>query len=243
MTTARDIVTAALKKVGVVGVGQPISADDANDAFTDMNDMLAQWTRKRWLVFHEVDVAFLSTGAQSYTVGPSGNFNVTARPARLEAAFVRQIPSSGAQPDLPLRILEAREDYNRVTLKTQTGFPAAIFYDAAYPLGAVYPVPVPTTGIYEIHLTLKDVLSGFATLNTVVNLPPEYNAALKWNLAIRTHASYPGNPVMPEVVALARDSLNVIRNANAQVPELRMPPGLVRRGGRYNIYTDYPNVI
>ena len=60
-------------------------------------------------------------------------------------------------------------------------------------------------------------------------LPPEYIPALKWNLTIRIHASYPGNPATPEVVALARDSLNVIRNANAEIPELSMPAGLGTR--------------
>jgi hypothetical protein len=234
LTTALDIVTAALKKSGVVGQGQVAEPEDANDAFGDLNDMLAQWQRKRWLVYHLVDVAFTSTGAQSYTVGPGGNFNV-ARPDRVEAAFVRLLNAT-QQPDIPLTLLEARETYNRVVLKAQPGFPSYIFYDPAFPLGAVYPVWVPTAGLYEIHLTLKEQLGAFASLNSTVSLPPEYMAALKWNLTIRIHASYPGYPVSPEVVALARDSLNTIRNANAQLPELEMP--LSRRGGRYNIYTN-----
>lgn len=239
MTTARDLITSALKKSGVVGVGQTASAEDANDLFDDLNDMMSQWAYERWLVYHLVDVPLVSTGAQSYTVGPGGDFNVTARPDRLEAAFVRFLGAT-ATPDLPLKLLQSREDYNRVTLKSQPGFPQAIFYDSAFPLGSVFPVWVPTAGIYEIHLTLKAVLSIFASLDTVVSLPPVYNAAIRWNLTARACVSY-SLPVPPGVVAFAKNALNVIRNSNTQVPELRMPPGLVRRGGRYNIFTDFPN--
>jgi hypothetical protein len=94
-----------------------------------------------------------STGAQSYTVGTGGDFNV-ARPDRLEAAFVRQlIPSGQNQIDFPLQILQAREDYNRIALKTMGTLPQVIFYDSAYPLGVIYPWPVPQASIYQIHLT------------------------------------------------------------------------------------------
>lgn len=238
MTTALQIVTAALKKSGVIGVGQTAAAEDANDAFDDLNDMVAQWQRKRWLVYRLVDVLFLSTGAVSYTVGVGGNFNV-ARPDRLEAAFVR-LTSSNLPVDMPLTLLQSREDYNRVRLKTQSGYPYWIFYDPAFPTGAVYPWPVATAGLYEIHLTLKEQLGAFANLNSTVNLPPEYTAALKWNLTARICMSY-ALPVPPGVVAMAKDALNTIRNANAQIPEARMPAGLPGRGGRYNIFTDAPN--
>ncbi len=37
-----------------------------------MNMMLAQWQRKRWLVYSLDDVSFAPTGAASYTVGVGG---------------------------------------------------------------------------------------------------------------------------------------------------------------------------
>ena len=69
MTTPQDIIRAALKKAGVLGVGQSALAEDTNDAYDDMQDMLGQWQRKRWLIWHLVDYSVLSTGAQSYSVG------------------------------------------------------------------------------------------------------------------------------------------------------------------------------
>lgn len=234
--TPNDLIIQALKKAGVLGVGQTAAAEDVNDAFLDLNMMLAQWQRKRWLVYHLVDVATPSTGAQSYSVGIGGDFNV-ARPDRLEAAFFRQtVQSQPAQIDYPLEILEAREDYDALALKQLTAFPSAIFYDAAFPTGAVYPWPIPQAALYEIHLTVKAQLGQLAALAVPINLPPEYQAALLWNLAARLRPSYQ-MPPDPTITTLALDALNIISNANAQVPRLRLPADLLRPGV-YNPLSD-----
>lgn len=41
--TAGSIINLALKMAGILGVGQTATAEDANDAFTVLNMMLAQW--------------------------------------------------------------------------------------------------------------------------------------------------------------------------------------------------------
>jgi hypothetical protein len=237
--TPAELIALALLDSGVIGQGQTASAEDANNAFIRLNMMMAQWRRKRWLVYHEVDVPLTSTGAQSYTVGTGGDFDV-ARPDRLEAAFVRQlIPSGQNQVDYPLEILQAREDYNLIALKTMGTLPQVIFYDSAYPLGVVYPWPVPQASIYQIHLTLKADLPQFTSLAQTINLPEEYRAALHYNLCARLRPAYQ-MPPDPSIVGLARDALNVIRSANTQIPRLRMPASLRRNGGRYNILNDQP---
>ena len=235
MTTPNDIILSALKKAGILGVGQSASAEDINDAFNDLNDMLASWQRKRWLIWHDVDVSLVSTGAKSYSVGIGGDFNI-ARPDKLEAAYIRQISTSGNQVDYNLRILPSREDYSMIPLKSLTAFTGKIFYDSGYPLGQVYPYPIPNAGLYELHLILKEQLGQFTTLTQILNIPLEYIPAMKWNLAIRLMASYK-LPQDGAIIALAKDALNVIRMANTQVPNLKMPGALINRG-MYNIYSD-----
>lgn len=236
MATPNEIINQAFKKSGVLGVGQTASAEDTNDAFLDLNDMLAQWQRQRWLIWHLVTTGFTSTGAVSYTVGPGGNFNIP-RPDRLESAFLRQLVTTQPnQVDYPLGIIQAREDYNRIALKTLSTFPMYVFYDSAYPTGVVYPWPVPQPSIYQLFITTKAHLSRFSTLTEEIDLPPEYIAALKWNLAARLRPSYQ-LPEDPQITALANIALNVIRNANAQVARLTMPDDVVRNGN-YNIFSD-----
>jgi hypothetical protein len=238
MATASEIVTQALKKAGVLGIGQTPSAEDANDAFLDLNDMLAQWQRKRWLVYHLVTYSFTSTFSHSYTVGPGQNFNVAVRPDKCESAYFRQLVNATPnQVDYQLKIVNAMEDYNKITLKQLTTFPEYLFYDPAWPTGLAYPWPVIQSGIYQLFLTFKEQLTAFASLAATVNLPPEYVPALKWNLAARILTSYPGLPENPKLIALAKDSLNTLRLANAQVPSMSMPAHITRRG-IYNIYSD-----
>jgi hypothetical protein len=237
MTTPQDIIRAALKKSGVLGVGQTALAEDTNDAYYDLQDMLGQWQRKRWLIYDLVDYAYTSTGAQSYTVGPGGNFNINPRPDRIESAFFRQmIQSQPNQIDYPLEIIEAREDYNRIALKQLTTFPQYLFYDSNFPTGLAYPWPLPLASIYEIHLTVKQTLNQFTSLSQTINLPLEYMAALKYNLAVRLRQAYQ-LPPDPAMIGLAKDALNVIRNANVQIPRLRIPTDLIRPG-LYNVFSD-----
>jgi hypothetical protein len=239
LTTPRAIVTLALKSAGILGVGQDALAEDVNDTFDVLNGMLGQWNKKRWLIFNLLDIFVATTGAMSYTVGPGQQFDVP-RVDRLEAAFFRQYVSGvpgQTYVDYPLEILQSREDYNKIALKELVSWPDAIFFDSGYPVGNVYPVPIPLqNGTFELHLTIKNTLGQFASLDSEINLPDEYKEALWTNLTIRVCAMYPGAVLTPAVEGLAKSSLATVRMANAQVPKLDMPSRLVRPG-LYNIYS------
>lgn len=105
--TPLDIITMALKRARVLGVGQTVSAEDADTAFRELNVMMAQWAKERYLVYTLVQLAKMCTGAQSYTVGPGGDFDVALRPDIIDAAFIRQFPTppiveSGPTVTVPL---------------------------------------------------------------------------------------------------------------------------------------------
>jgi hypothetical protein len=241
MPTVLDLVNLSLFSAGIVGTGQTASAQDANNAYTMLNYMLSEWQRKRWLVWHLVDLAVVSNGSVSYTVGPGGNINVPQRPDRLEAAYLRQLVAAPPfQVDFPIQILEAREDYSRISLKELTSFTRYMWYDAAYPLGAIFPWPLPNATIYELHILIKEQLSQFTSLSQTFNLPLEYENTIHWNLTDRLIAAYQV-PLDPDqrnkIERLAKDSLNTIRKANAQIPRLTMPTNLIRPGV-YNPYSD-----
>lgn len=238
LQTPQDLISFSLRAIGILGVGQSALAEDYQDAFSALNGMMGMWNRSRWLIYHLIDVSKVSTGAQSYTVGPGGDFDVP-RPDRLEAAFFRQFVSS--QPnkvDYPLQLLEAREDYNQIALKTLTSWPSYIFYDAAIPLGVVYPWPIPQASTYELHLTLKATLPQFQSYVQSVNLPDEYTQTIWMNLAIILGTIYPGSVISDDLRRMAKGALETIRAENTQVPSLKLPGGLPGRGSKYNIYSD-----
>lgn len=277
ITTAQDIIQFSLKATGVLGVGQSALPEDLDDSLNALNMMIGIWNRKRWLLWHLLDVGVVSTGSLYYAIGTGEQFDVP-RPDRLEAAYFRQlvpgvpatitsdpapgisIMSDGPQPlliaadgpqpqvglfiDFPLQILESREDYSRIQLKNLTTFSRYIFYDAAFPVGNIYPWPVIPATIFELHVLVKDVLTTFPSLSTPINLPPEYYEAIWSNLALRQRTMYkiPAPPSdQDDVKDLAKAALDTIRGANAQIPRLGMPAALWNRNrGSYNILSDQP---
>jgi hypothetical protein len=235
MTTGTDLITLALKDIGALGIGQSVSAEDTADALATLNMMLGQWDAERLSVYHLVDTAHQANGSVSYTIGIGGDFNVT-RPIKINAAYARlQSSGAGSAVDYRITMIDAREDYSRISLKTLSSFPEYAFYDSAYPLGNLFLYPVPNSS-YELHIVTMETLPQLATAGTSVNLPPPYLAALRYNLAIYLCPSYQLEPT-PSLVRLAMNAKRVIKRMNTQIPSLTMPRGLMTKS-RYNIYSD-----
>ncbi len=229
----------ALKLCGAMGAGQSPASSDIDDAMNYLQMMMAQWQERRWLVYALQDQVLVSTGAQVYTYGPGGNFN-TPWVDHLEAAFFRQtIPTNPNQIDYMLELINSREDYDRLSLKNLTTFPQYVFYDAQYPVANVYFWPVPPGSLYELHLSVVTQLPLITSLTQNLILPPSYQEALTLNLAVRLRVHYQ-LPLDPALNGLASVALQTLRNANAQIPRLRMPNNL-NRGGFYNVFSDQAN--
>jgi len=238
--TCGVLLTNALVDAGIVGVDEAIEPEVLNRAFRQVNWLLAQWARKRWLVYRIQDYSFVCTGAQNYSVGLGATVNINPRPDRLEYAFLRflnQNPPSGLFADIHLDIIQSHEDYARITVKNVGTLAWRIFYDPEWPVGTLKPWPVPQSDIYEIHIGFKVVLPRFSSVAQTINFPPEYEAALNWTLARRLRASYQ-LPPDPAVDSMARDALNTIRLANQAVGTLRMPSFLRNRNRAYSYQSD-----
>jgi hypothetical protein len=240
--TAQDMCTLALKNASLLGIGQAPDPADLSDVFSLLQGMMGIWSRKRWLIWHLLDLSVptLETAKRQYSIGPGGDYDFP-RPDRLEAAYFRQFVvgpanNGGGPVDFTLEIYNSMEDYATVALKFLTSWPQAVFYDAAFPFGQIYPLPIPNVPNSELHVIIKDTLNQFPTQTTPVYLPPEYFEAIWTNLAIRVAASFPGSNLNPLTVGLAKAARSTIRGANAQIPRLRMPTGMVR-APLFNIYS------
>ena len=236
----QQLITNMLVDAGIVGIDESIEQPYINRAFTQVNWMLAQWARKRWLCYRIQDYSFVSTGAQTYTVGNGQFININPRPDRLEYAFLRflsGVASGGLPVDIPVKIIQSHEEYSRITVKTVGTLAWQMFYDPIWPVGLLFPWPVPQASIYEIHMGFKVVLPRFTSIQQKINFPPEYEAALNWCGARRLRASYQ-MPPDATVNQLARESLNVLRLANQAMPTLTMPLELSARNRAYDYRGD-----
>lgn len=162
MTTAREIIQLALKQVGILGVGQTPLAEDTNDAFTLLQQMIHQWQERRWLVPSLQKISFQTDGSVSYTVGVGGDINIK-RPNDIKAAYVVQRNTGSNPVSLPVKKIFSYEDYARITVKNLNSLPDHFFYDAQYPLANLFIWPLGNS-TYDIHLVIENQLGFGSTI-------------------------------------------------------------------------------
>lgn len=208
MTTARQIVTRSLQKIGALVKSEPPSADEAVDALNSLNALIDSWSNDVLNIYARTWETFSLTGASSYTIGTGGDFNTT-RPTSIADAYVR----SGTI-DYPLVVI-GDEEYNSISYKSLAGIPEFLNYSNAYPLGVIRLYPLDSSS-YTLFLLTEKPLSGFATLDTDLSMPPGSERALIYNLALELAPEYNQKPD-PYIVKIAQDSLGLIRSKSAQV--------------------------
>lgn len=236
MSTWGDLIALWMRDAGVLGVGQALQAQDTADAIRRCNMMLAQWKRRRWLVYHLVDLSAVMDGSLFYTFGTGGTFNYP-RTDQIESAFVRQLTQAQPnQPDFPLRLIHSMEEYSRIALKNLAAGPSwALFYDSGYPLGKLYPYPL-SSSQYELHVQVKAELDSIANAADTIVLPPEYELAIYASQMKMTRSAY-RLAADKTIDDLAKSALETLRSSNFQIPTLNMPAGVQGRGA-YNIWND-----
>lgn len=177
MTTARDLITSAMKKAGVLTKGMTPDAEEASDGLNALNQLLSLWSTERLLCVSLVDETFALTGGDgTYTMGIGGDFN-TAKPMKVTAAFVRS-----GNTDYPLEIIGA-ERFASIGDKSTQGSPADYLYVAYGATQATLNLwPIPNSG-WTLGIQSWKALSSIASLDTVLTLADGWEMALVTNLA------------------------------------------------------------
>jgi len=121
--TALDIINEAFRDVGIKGTGRNLTAEDISTGLRRLNWLISQWNQKKIFIYHMVELSLTSTGALSYTCGPGGDFPFVDAPRKMDSAFVRLI-NSGIPVDRSLGIIQSKEDYNRISLKSMGTIPS-----------------------------------------------------------------------------------------------------------------------
>lgn len=228
--TARDLISGALRLLGVYQSGENITAHEAKDGLLSLNDMLESWSLERLMISIKTRETFdLIAGQAKYTFGPLGDFN-SLRPTRIEyATYLIDGLEQG------LEILQSDDEWSGLSQKTQTSTqPTQIYLEAATPLANLYVWPVPS-GAGKIVLTSWKPLAKFSDVNAEIDLPEGYSLALRSNLAIHLAPEY-AKSVSGELLTMAESSKSRIKAINIK-PEYFVcdAPG-VRRGSM-NIFT------
>jgi len=221
MSTAADLITQALKDIQVLDESETPSAYLMADALATLNQMLASWQVSNLYVYAQTETTFSPTGAISYTVGSGGNVNIT-RPDRIDYAFLRD--SGGL--DYPIDLLETFEEYQGIGLKTLSTIPSVFYYNPSYPLGTLYLYPQPSAADGIMHIIASTPLPVYGAAATAINMPPEYDIAIRFSLA-EILGEMMGKGASNGIVAFAAKARRMLKRNN-----LKISPLNINEGGR-----------
>jgi len=204
--TAQELIDAALRVIGAVDPGETPGTTERNNGLEAMRIMLRQWSAKGLFVFAATeDTHALTAGTESYTIGSGATINTT-RPVRIRSAYV-----AGGGLDRPLDII-GLDEYARLQQKDLgMSYPHKLMYLPGYSVGTIYLYP---PGGGTLHLWSEKPLTDPTTLGGDVTFPGEYDAAIKFGLAVHIAPEY-GGLRDPMVAALAQEAYNDIIRINA----------------------------
>jgi hypothetical protein len=234
MATANDMISRALRLIGVLGQGRRTLTDnEKTDGLDALNTMLDSWSIDRSKIYQLLtETHTLSAGTADYSIGSGGTIDTT-RPVRIEQAFIRD----SSNYDYPVTIIN-KKAYDMVTLKTTQSRPKYLYYDEIFPLAFIRLIYTPSDAD-TLHFTSWKQLQQFSTATTALSMPPGYQRAIEYNLALELHPEYPGSQLNPRVDAIAKDSLSKITSINQDTEVLDVTDPIITIEGRShrNIFT------
>lgn len=190
--TVRDVVTAALRKIGVVAADEAVSAVDMADGIEALNFMLKSWQRKRYLKWTYTEGSKTLTTAASYTLSP-------IRPIRIHSARYK---STGGV-ETPMQRL-TRDEYFNLPIKTTTGIPTSFYYDKQREAAKLYVWPVLASATTEsIEYTYEREMEDIAAAGDTPDVPIEWYECVIYNLAATLSDDFEKDAQKVEIKALA----------------------------------------
>jgi len=156
-------------------------------------------------------------GTSSFTIGPGGQL-AAPRPARCDAIAAASGTYRGT-----VQIVSAAE---WSTMLEPSGAPITVpmelYIDYGFPAVTLNVWPVGAPGTIEVHSL--QALQSFAAIGDTVALPPGYEAAIRYNLAVALLPEYPRAEVDPSLIPQAQNFKASLVQLNAATQMLSQAP-------------------
>lgn len=219
--TAYDLITTAMRKLGVLAAGETPSADEANTGLQALNDVIETWNVEGMALVGSLPSTYTTTpGVNTYTVGVGGLWN-GQRPAEIQSAYCTV---SGV--DFPIGIWTLEEWMDQPIKTVQQQVIERLVYVNSYPLGQVVLWPTPQQAI-PVTINFNQEIADVTSLSTTLNLAPGYARALQYAVAVELQSEFGGQ----DMSAYAKATLAVIKRANAG-PQIASFDSALTGGGR-----------
>lgn len=228
--TVTDIITDALLEIGAIGPGEAVAPENLSFCLNKFNRMMDRFAARSVMAYNVSFALFtIQANHSPHSIGPGGDFNVTQRPVRIEAAV--WILGAGATAiDAPLITIRDDDWWAANQVKGMTSSLATdLYYSPDWPLGSCYFWPVPS-GAGQVRLELWGLLPTNKAAGNVITLPPGYWDMVVNNLALELCPGFEKSP-NPVLMRNATQSLKAVEGNNDGSPRMRTAePGQTSRG-------------
>jgi hypothetical protein len=219
----------------ILAVGEVPLSNESSDALQVLNDMVDTWSTEQLLIYAKAYESFpLVVNQQAYQMGSGApDFN-TARPQKIEDINFQQV-SGNTTVELPIEIIN-QDQWAAISVKSITSnLPTRMWPQYTFPYATLNFWPIPMVSENVIIWSWKP-LSEFSSLTTVIDLPPGYSKALRYNLAVELAPEY-GKNLSDFLITEATQSKAAIKRMNSRVDLMACDPALMPQGNTWNWYT------
>lgn len=204
--TRNEIISAALRIVGAISIGDPLTSDMESQGAEALNKMVKAWQKDGTFIWNYL-VTTLALVASTATYATP-----TAPPIiGIESAF---LSISGS--DIPLKILSIGQ-YEEIYNKTATGQTTILCFNPVEPPTLIaWPVPSASGTVTYLAVTKQQ---DFDSSSDTGGFPADWNEAMTYNLAARLCDEYP-IPLQERLylAAKAGDMLKIAKKGNHERP-------------------------
>lgn len=210
----QDLIKSSLRLIGVLGAGQTANTTEMNDSLEVFNALISHWNTQGIAIYTIAEKSFpLSANLGAYTIGTGGTLNAP-RPVKIEAANIVQ--SNGLSSDLRL---VGPQRWAEIAEKNLAGLqPLELYDDYDYPLSKISLWPKPSA-IVNLDLFVWEEIAEGLTLVSVIDFPPGYYRAVRYNLAVDLAPEF-GRQIDRTVAEIAQSS-------KAEIAQLNLLNGVI----------------
>lgn len=225
--SARQIITTALRLIGVASAEQSLSADMAQSGLEALNTLLDSWSIEKLLTWTRPRYVLpLVADKGAYTWGLVTGETTPAdiphpAPVRLDIALMN-IGGSPAQ-EWPVQILTQEEYESGVWFKDlASSYVEAVYLEDTVPYSVLKVYPVATLP-YTLILLPWQAHSPYAAYDAVLDWPNGYARAMQYGLALEIAPQYGVEP-SPMILRTAEESKRALYVPNTEIGRLSVNP-------------------
>lgn len=187
--TRNDIITGALRILGVVAQGESPTATQITEGAEALNYMVKAFEADGMPLWGIEEYTIpLTASTSTYLIGLGKTINIP-KPLKVIQAWNRD---NNSKVDIPMRML-TRQEYNMLGNKTTSGNPIQFWYTPKLNYGELHLFPTPdsvSATNNAIHIVYQRPFEDFVASGDDPDFPQEWLECLKYGLAVRLAPEY-----------------------------------------------------